>query len=241
MLRESAALARATGAYWQTHLSEDRGEMAAGGEAVPRGNRLPRRLRPGGRARTPRDHGARDPPVRARDRAPGRDRDRGRALPRIQPVPRVGGDAARPLPGGRDPRRPRVGRVGGSRAVDLRQHARGRLHAERPPRARRGSRVQSRSTPSTGSGWGPSKAPGRWASTARSARSRSGKEADMIAVDPRLVAPVEGVDSRRPGRDHVPARVPPAPRHGPRGLGSRTPAGRAAGAGMTGPRRARSR
>jgi guanine deaminase len=28
MLRESAALARATGAYWQTHVSEDRGEIA---------------------------------------------------------------------------------------------------------------------------------------------------------------------------------------------------------------------
>jgi guanine deaminase len=28
MLRESAALARSTGAYWQTHLSEDRGEIA---------------------------------------------------------------------------------------------------------------------------------------------------------------------------------------------------------------------
>lgn len=28
MLRESAALARDTGAYWQTHLSEDRGELA---------------------------------------------------------------------------------------------------------------------------------------------------------------------------------------------------------------------
>jgi guanine deaminase len=28
MLRESASLARATGAYWQTHLSEDRGEIA---------------------------------------------------------------------------------------------------------------------------------------------------------------------------------------------------------------------
>ncbi len=27
MLRESAALARATGAYWQTHLSEDRNEL----------------------------------------------------------------------------------------------------------------------------------------------------------------------------------------------------------------------
>jgi guanine deaminase len=28
MLRESASLARETGAYWQTHLSEDRGELA---------------------------------------------------------------------------------------------------------------------------------------------------------------------------------------------------------------------
>ena len=28
LLRESAALAAATGAYWQTHVSEDRGEIA---------------------------------------------------------------------------------------------------------------------------------------------------------------------------------------------------------------------
>ncbi len=35
MLRESAALARATGAYWQTHLSEDRGEMAAVARLYP--------------------------------------------------------------------------------------------------------------------------------------------------------------------------------------------------------------
>ena len=28
----------------------------------------------------------------------------------------------------------------------------------------------------------------------------AGKEADLIAVDPRLVAPVPGIDRRRPGR-----------------------------------------
>ncbi len=35
MLRESAALAKATGAYWQTHLSEDRNEIAAVAELFP--------------------------------------------------------------------------------------------------------------------------------------------------------------------------------------------------------------
>ncbi len=35
MLRESAALAAATGAYWQTHLSEDRGEIAEVGRLFP--------------------------------------------------------------------------------------------------------------------------------------------------------------------------------------------------------------
>jgi guanine deaminase len=34
-LRESASLARATGAYWQTHLSEDRGEIAEVGRLFP--------------------------------------------------------------------------------------------------------------------------------------------------------------------------------------------------------------
>jgi guanine deaminase len=35
MLRESAQLARATGSYWQTHLSEDRGEIRAVAELFP--------------------------------------------------------------------------------------------------------------------------------------------------------------------------------------------------------------
>ena len=35
MLRESARLAAATGAYWQTHLSEDRGEVAEVGRLFP--------------------------------------------------------------------------------------------------------------------------------------------------------------------------------------------------------------
>ena len=35
LLRESAALARATGAYWQTHLSEDRDELAAVARLFP--------------------------------------------------------------------------------------------------------------------------------------------------------------------------------------------------------------
>ena len=43
----------------------------------------------------------------------------------------------------------------------------------------------------------------------------AGKEADLIAVDPRLVAPVPGHRLRRPRGDHVPARLPAAPRDGP--------------------------
>ena len=35
MLRESAALAKATGSYWQTHLSEDRGEIATVARLFP--------------------------------------------------------------------------------------------------------------------------------------------------------------------------------------------------------------
>ena len=51
MLRESAALAKSKGAYWQTHLAEDRAEIAEVARALPRRPRLPRRLRPGRRPR----------------------------------------------------------------------------------------------------------------------------------------------------------------------------------------------
>ena len=61
----------------------------------------------------------------------------------------------------------------------------------------------------------------------------AGKEADMIAVDPRLVAPGRGHRLGRPGRDHVPARVPPPPGHGPARLGPRAGARRPAGGRVT--------
>ena len=56
----------------------------------------------------------------------------------------------------------------------------------------------------------------------------AGKEADLIAVDPRLGGARAGDRLRRPGRGHVAAGVPPAPGHGPRRLGPRPAPGRAA-------------
>ena len=70
----SASLARDLGCWWQSHVSEDSGEIAEVGPAVPGGPRLRRRLRPGGRARAALRPRPRDPPVAARGGATGRDR-----------------------------------------------------------------------------------------------------------------------------------------------------------------------
>ena len=51
MLRDSAALAASTGAWWQTHVSEDPFEIAEVAPAAPRRARLRGRLRPGRRPR----------------------------------------------------------------------------------------------------------------------------------------------------------------------------------------------
>ena len=148
-----------------------------GRAAVPRRHRLPRRLRPGRRPRPRGDPRPRDPPLAAGDR-PRRGDGRGdRPLPRLEPVPRLGRDAARALPGGRDPRRAGLGRLGGAGALDLRQHARRGVHPERAAGPRRRS-VASRATTrrrcsrSTGCGSRPTTARGRSGSRTRSGRSR---------------------------------------------------------------------
>ena len=95
MLRESASLARATGTWWQTHVSEDPRRDRGGPPALPRGTRLRRRLRPRRRARGADRPGPRDPPLGPRAGAAGRDRDARRALSRLEPVHRRRGHAAR--------------------------------------------------------------------------------------------------------------------------------------------------
>ena len=96
MLRESAALAASTGAYWQTHLSEDHGEIAEVARLFPDAMRLPRRLRPGRGARAADDPRARGPSLGARGGAAGGVRGQGGPLPRVEPLPGLRDDAARP-------------------------------------------------------------------------------------------------------------------------------------------------
>ncbi len=143
MLRESARLAAETGAYWQTHLSEDRGELAEVARLFPEAtDYLDVYDRAGGLgARTILAHA-----IHCSEREVARLAESGlacRALPGFEPVPGLGRDAAGSLP-----RCGRVGRPGVRRrrragAVDLRGHARWRLHAERPagPRGARDRRI----------------------------------------------------------------------------------------------------
>ena len=131
MLRESAALAKAKGAYWQTHLAEDRGRDRRGRPALSGGPRLPRRLRPGRRPGPADDPRPRDPPLRPRGRPAGRVGHPPRPLPGLEPVPVVGDHAPRPLPRGRRQRRPGLGRRRRPGPVAVRGDARRRLRPER--------------------------------------------------------------------------------------------------------------
>ena len=87
--RDAQAAAR-HGAYWQTHLSEDAGEIACVRELFPdAADYLDVYDRAGGVAPQG-DPGPRDPPVGARDRPAGGDGRGDRPLPGEQPVPRAG-------------------------------------------------------------------------------------------------------------------------------------------------------
>ena len=228
LLRESAALARVDRRVLADPRVGGPRRDRRGRAALPRGARLRRRLRPGRRPRRADGPGPRRAPVGPRARPARRDRDAGRALPGLEPVPRVGGHAAR-----RGTSR-RVCRSGWARTWPAGRTCRssrscgvGVLRAERPPR-RLGVETRAGSSDrSTGCGWG------RWTAREASAWATSigsleaGKEADLIAVDPAYVAPLAGHRRRRPGGPGEPAHLPGPPRHGPARLGPRPPAGRA--------------
>ena len=140
LLRESAALAASTGAYWQTHVSEDRGEIAEVGRLFPDAlDYVDVYDRAGGLgARTILAHA-----VHLSDRElgpPHGDRDAGRPLPGVQPVPGVGDDAAWPVSGRGVVARARVGRGWWPRPVDLHGHADRVLRPERASDGRRRGR-----------------------------------------------------------------------------------------------------
>ena len=130
LLAASATLARELDCWWQTHVSEDAGEMAEVGPAVSRGARLRRRVRPGGRARAADDPGPRDPSLPAGGGTPRRDRHAAGPLPDVEPLHRRRRDAARVAAGGRPDGGSRVGRVRRPGALAVRRHAdRGRFAA----------------------------------------------------------------------------------------------------------------
>ena len=100
MLRESAALAASTGAYWQTHLAEDRHEIDEVRELFPEATDYTDVYDRAGGLGPKSIFGARDPPVRARDRAAGETGIAHRPLPGVEPVPGERRDAAGALPRG---------------------------------------------------------------------------------------------------------------------------------------------
>ena len=139
MLRRSAELARETGAYWQTHVAEDRNEIREVAQAFPDAvDYLDVYDQAGGLG--PRTILAHAIHLSPREIARVADTDSVIAhcpasnlflASGAMPLARYRAAGIRVGPGLRRRRRPG--------ALDLRQHARRRVHPERPARARRGT------------------------------------------------------------------------------------------------------
>ncbi len=191
MLRESAALAASTGAWWQTHVSEDPFEIAEVARLHPEAaDYVDVYDRAGGLGtRTVLAHA-----IHLSDRELGRlarDRHTCRALPRVEPVHRGRGHAARTLPRCGPVDGARVGRVGWAR---IRRSSRscGSVPTPRWPAVRWPATRAPSSTRSTGCGWARSTAPARSGSARSSARSKRARRLTSSSIDPARVAPLDG-------------------------------------------------
>ena len=225
LLRESAALAASTGAYWQTHVSEDRGEIAEVARLFPEAlDYVDVYDRAGGLGeRTVLAHA-----VHLSDRELGRLVETGTRVAHcpvsnlflasgVMPLGRYL-DAGLTLGLGSDV-------AGGPDLSIFTRDADRVLRAERA--ARGGRRGTARSS-----------APLDWLrlglARRRARRSglgdvtgslEAGKEADVIAVDPAVRRADPGRRGRRARGPRQPPDLPRPPRHGPRRLGPRPPPG----------------
>ena len=194
MLRRSAELARETGAYWQTHVAEDRNEIREVARAFPdaidyldvydrAGGLGPRTILAHAIHLSPREIArvAETDSVIAHCPASNLFLASG-----AMPLARYRAAGIRVGLGSDVVRRPG--------ALDLRQHARGRLHPERPAGARRGTgRAGDDAAPLDPLDWlrmGTYEGARALGQEGAIGSIEAGKEADLIAVDPRLVAPL---------------------------------------------------
>jgi guanine deaminase len=197
MLRESAALARSTGAYWQTHLSEDRNELREVARLFPDAlDYLDVYDRAGALGpRTVLAHA-----IHLSEREIARIAETDSAIAHCPASNLFLASGAMPLA--------RYRRAG--IRVGLGSDVAGGPELSIFANIRAGAYIQSGLRVRDGDGAAPPLAPLDWLRMATYEGARvlglegeigsleAGKEADLIAVDPRLVAPVPGVDSDDP-------------------------------------------